>query len=56
MSAAGRERVHERRQLLDFKHLLYFPPDKRYAVAARLGPPNHPPRSAQATITRHALR
>jgi len=26
----------QRRQLLDFRHLLYFPPDRRYAVAARL--------------------
>ena len=26
----------QRRQLLDFKHLLYFPPDPRYAVKARL--------------------
>ncbi len=26
----------ERRQLLEFKHLLYFPPDSRYAVKARL--------------------
>jgi len=25
-----------RRQLLEFKHLLYFPPDSRYAVKARL--------------------
>ena len=26
----------QRRQLLDFEHLLYFPPDARYAVKARL--------------------
>ena len=26
----------QRRQLLDFEHLLYFPPDRRYAVKARL--------------------
>ncbi len=26
----------QRRQLLDFRHLLYFPPDRRYAVPARL--------------------
>lgn len=26
----------QRRQLLDFKHLLYYPPNRRYAVPARL--------------------
>jgi uncharacterized protein len=26
----------QRRQLVDFRHLRYFPPDRRYAVAARL--------------------